>query len=257
MTSLVELLADAEPVADGFRTTIPPNWLQGRTAYGGLSGALALHAAQHSDTDLPPLRSATVNFIGPLAGEVTVTATRLRRGRNAAFVQSDIVSEAGLGLRATYVFMHGRQSRVSFDQTPRAPVPAPAADVPVYTGPGEFFTGNFDFLDVKDRPGAAEWLRWVRLRERAALDPMIEVLAVADALPPAAFKLFGKQPAPLSTLTWTVNLLATAPATDDGWWLLGATADFARHGCTSQTMRVWNAAGDLLAEGMQSVAIFA
>ncbi|MGL1521386.1 acyl-CoA thioesterase domain-containing protein, partial [Vibrio parahaemolyticus] len=41
---------------------------------------------------MPTLRSAQVSFIGPLAGAVTVTATKLRRGRTAAFIQADIVS---------------------------------------------------------------------------------------------------------------------------------------------------------------------
>lgn len=120
MTPIADILAAATPVEGGFRATIPSGWLQGRTAYGGLSSALALHAAQGSDADLPPLRSAQISFIGPLSGEVTVTATRLRRGRNAAFVQADIVSEAGLGFRATFVFMADQQSRIALDEQPPA-----------------------------------------------------------------------------------------------------------------------------------------
>ena len=257
MTSLPELLA-AATISDGsFRSQIPATWLQGRTAYGGLSSALALHAAQNSDTDLPPLRSAQVAFIGPLSGEVTVTATRLRRGRNAAFIQSDIVSEAGLGYRATFVFMADQESRISLDERVRAPIPPPPADAELYTGPNEFFTGNFNFLDQKEGLGSAQWLRWARLRDRDGLDPMVEVMAVADGLPPAAFKLLNKAPAPLSSLTWIVNLLTATPQTSDGWWLLSANSNFAEHGCSSQTMHIWNAHGDLVAEGMQSVAIFA
>lgn len=257
MTALAELLAAAIPVPDGFRTTIPAGWLQGRTAYGGLSAALALHAAKASDTDLPPLRSATINFIGPLAGEVYVTATRLRRGRNAAFVQADIVSDAGLGYRATFVFMADRPSRIVLDEAPRATRPPPAPDADLYVGPAGLFTGNFEFFDCKDGLGPAEWLRWARLRERAGLDPAVELMAIGDALPPAALKLLGKGPAPVSSLTWMLNLLAAAPLTGDGWWLLSARTDFAEHGGSSQTMRIWNAAGALVAEGMQSVAIFA
>ena len=58
-----------------------------------------------SDADLPPLRSAQVSFVGPLAGPILVTAHRLRRGKNAAFIQADIESEAGLGRRCTFVIM--------------------------------------------------------------------------------------------------------------------------------------------------------
>ena len=33
MTALAALLSAVEPIEDGFRTAIPADWLQGRTAY--------------------------------------------------------------------------------------------------------------------------------------------------------------------------------------------------------------------------------
>ncbi|MDB5712011.1 MAG: TesB-like acyl-CoA thioesterase 1 [Sphingomonas bacterium] len=257
MTPVRDILAAAIPGESGFRVAIPTDWLQGRTTYGGLSAALALHAAQGIEPGLPPLRSAQIAFIGPLAGEVTVTATKLRRGRTAAFIQADVVSDAGLGLRATFVFMADQPSRIDLAGRLTSTLRPPAADAKVYTGPDEFFTGNFNFLDLKDEAkGEAEWLRWARLRDHNELDPMVQLMAVGDALPPAAFKLLGKEPAPISSLTWIVNLLTPAPTTRDGWWLLSATSDHARHGCSSQIMTMWNADGQPVAQGMQSVAIF-
>lgn len=258
MTSLQDILATATPIEGGFRTTIPASWLQGRTAYGGLSSALALHAAQACEPDLPPLRSALVAFIGPLAGEVRVTATKLRRGRNAAFIQADIVSDAGLGYRATFVFMSDQESRIQLEGGLVTTLRPPLPDTKLYTGPEEFFTGNFNFFDLKDEArGEAEWLRWARLRAHDGLDPMVQVMALADALPPAAFKLLGKTPAPISSLTWIVNLLTPSPATTNGWWLLSAKSDHASNGCSSQIMTMWNADGVPIAQGAQSVAIFA
>jgi len=258
MTPIADILAGATPIDNGFRATIPATWLQGRTSYGGLSSALALHAAQRLEPDLPPLRSAQISFIGPLSGEVSVTATRLRRGRNAAFIQADIVSDAGLGFRATFVFMSDQVSQIDLDGRLESHHRPPAPDTKIYTGPEEFFTGNLNFLDLKeDARGEAEWLRWARLRAYEGLDPMVHVLAVADALPPAAFKLLGKQFVPISSLTWIVNLFTPAPATRDGWWLLSATSDYAKNGCSSQSMMIWNADGQPIAQGMQSVAIFA
>ncbi|MES2043077.1 MAG: thioesterase family protein [Pseudomonadota bacterium] len=257
MTAIRDILAEATPLERGVRLAIPSDWLQGRTAYGGLSAALALHAAQGIEPDLPPLRSAQVAFIGPLAGEVTVTATKLRRGRTAAFIQADVVSEAGLGLRATFVFMADQPSRIDLAGRLTSTLRPPAPDATLYTGPAEFFTGNFNFLDLKDEAkGDAEWVRWARLRDHEGLDPMVQLMAVGDALPPAAFKLLGKEPAPISSLTWIVNLLTPAPATRDGWWLLSAVSEHARHGCSSQIMTMWNAEGEAVAQGMQSVAIF-
>jgi acyl-CoA thioesterase len=258
VTALADILAGVTPVEGGFRVTIPAGWLQGRTTYGGLSSALALHAAQGCEPDLPPLRSALIAFIGPLSGEVTVTATKLRRGRNAAFIQADIVSDAGLGYRATFVFMSDQESRIELEGGLATTLRPPLPDTKLYTGPEEFFTGNFNFFDLKDEArGEAEWLRWVRLRAPDGLEPMVQVMALADALPPAAFKLLGKAPAPISSLTWIINLLTPAPTTTEGWWLLSAKSDHARNGCSSQIMTMWNADGVPIAQGAQSVAIFA
>src|SRR6476469_8325353 len=98
-------LAASRAATDGLSATIPDDWMQGRTSYGGFSAALALVAAQRLAEDLPPLRSATVNFVGPLAGEVAVRARLVRRGRNASWVSAEVESAAGIGLTATFVFM--------------------------------------------------------------------------------------------------------------------------------------------------------
>ncbi|RYY26508.1 MAG: thioesterase family protein [Sphingomonadales bacterium] len=256
MTPITDILAARIMLPDGgFSVTVTPDWLQGRTAYGGLSAALALQAALELEPDLPPLRSAQVAFIGPLSGEVTVTATKLRRGRNAAFIQADVSSEAGLGFRATFVFMSALQSQLAHDTAPRAPVPAPAPDAKVFIGPDTMFIGNFEFVDVKEGAGPAEWQRWARLRARDGLHPFVELMAIGDALPPAGMKLSGMG-VPISSLTWQINFLTPAPKTDNGWWLLTASTDTAHDGYSSQRMSLWNAAGEPIADAMQGVAIF-
>ncbi|MFX8098522.1 acyl-CoA thioesterase domain-containing protein, partial [Acinetobacter baumannii] len=55
MTPLADILAGAVAEGDSWRLTIPADWMQGRTTYGGLSSAIALHAAQACEPDLPPL----------------------------------------------------------------------------------------------------------------------------------------------------------------------------------------------------------
>jgi len=258
MTSLRQAIEALQPIEGGWRGTVPDNWLQGRTAYGGFSAALALHAAQMSDTDLPPLRSAQVAFIGPLSGDIMIRATRLRRGRNAAFVQADVESAAGLGLRATFVFMGPIASRVDHHTGTAPAFAVPDADTATYRGHSAVaFSRNFDLLDRRDDSvGPAEWLRWVRLRDRDGVHPLVALLAVADCLPPVALKLLGR-PAPVSSMTWQLNLLGAAPTTDDGWWLLRSTSDYASAGSSSQAMAIWATDGTPVAEQMQSVAVFA
>jgi len=82
---------------------------------------------------------------------------------------------------------------------------------------------------------------------------MVEVMAVADACP-RRFKMLGKQPVPISSLTWIVNLLTPAPTTT----MAGGCSREVRaceDGCSSQTMMIWKTA-DAYRWRMQSVAIF-
>lgn len=257
MTTLKQAIDALEPVDGGWRGHVPDNWLQGRTGYGGFSSALALHVAQRSDTDLPPLRSAQVSFIGPLSGAITIRATRLRRGRNAAFVQADVESDAGLGLRATFVFMGAVPSQLDHRQGAAPDFPMPTPETKTYRGTSAVaFSRNFDLLDQRDEGPRHEWLRWARLVDREGLDPMVELLCIADCLPPAALKIIGGF-APISSMTWLINILGPQPVTRDGWWLLRAATDYAREGNSSQRMAIWNADGTPIAEQMQSVAVFA
>lgn len=250
--TLAEIIA---AMRDG-RVAIPPGWMQGRTAYGGLSAALAHEAARGVADALPPLRTAQISFVGPLAGEVTIETRLLRRGRNASFVRADVRSDAGLGLAATFVFVGPQASHIDHVALPAPatlPDPPPA---PKAIGTRDYFFQNFDYADAEPadaRP--AEWARWVRLREREGVDPMTALLAIGDALPPAAMRLATSK-GPISSMTWLVNLLTPRPETRDGWWLLRSRADCARDGCSSQTMTMWNADGEPVASGMQSVAIF-
>lgn len=255
--SLPEILANATPADGGLDAHIPDTWLQGRTAYGGLSAALALEAARNADADMPPLRSAQISYVGPLSGDVSVRALKLRRGRNAAFVRSDVTGEAGLGLSATFVFMNAMESQVHLNDAPAPIVPSPEEATGGERTHKNFFTNNFEWRDALPKPAQPEpdFSRWVRLEQRVGLDPMVELIAIGDAMPPAAMPLF-KTPAPISTMTWLINLLTPTPQTRDGWWLVRATATYAENGCSSQSMGIWNSDGDPIATGMQSVALF-
>ena len=255
--TLPEIIAAGTSSADRCGFEIPPEWMQGRTSYGGLSTALALETALRLHPQLPPLRSAAVSFIGPLAGEVTVTARELRKGRNATWIAAEVTSEAGIGLTASFVFMGPVESALHLNDAPPPAGwigPEDALPLPPRTGPG--FLGNFEVrfgLPRADKP-LPELCWWVRLRDRAGLDPMVEMMTIADALPPGVMPLL--RAGPVSSMTWLVNLLTPSPTTRDGWWLVRSAGNYAENGCSSQEMGVWNAAGEPVAMGMQSIALF-
>lgn len=254
--SLPAILTSREDRADGFDVVIPDSWQQGRTAYGGVSAALAYEAARRAGEDLPPLRSAQISFIGPLSGRVSVTAKLERQGRNAAFVSASVTGEGGIGLSAMFVFMRPMESQVSFTDgdLPDLVPPFEAKEIPAGTGPS--FAQNFEGepIDFTAGRGGADIRRWFRLKDRHGLDPMTELVLMGDGLPPAAMAVM-KTRAPISSLTWIFNVLRP-PETRDGWWLLRAASDHAKDGASSQDMSVWNANGSLIARGMQSIALF-
>ena len=97
---------------------------------------------------------------------------------------------------------------------------------------------------------------WLRHVDPDLKPSMVALLALADATPPATLVLFEK-PAPISTMTWTVDVAAETISTDDeGWWLVRTSAEYAGDGYSGQKMGVWNAAGDPVLLARQNVAVF-
>ena len=74
--NLADILSQLRADATDQKITIPSTWHQGRTAYGGLSSALAYQSAKLVAPDLPPLLTAQIAFSGPLSGEVGFDADK-------------------------------------------------------------------------------------------------------------------------------------------------------------------------------------
>lgn len=253
---LADLFAAGLRDEEVHRILVPDDWLQGRTLYGGATAALSLAAVMERWPDLPPLRSVQIAFIGPTAGEIIIRPTLLRRGRTAAFVEVALSSPLGAGLRAIFIFMHGLDSHVDRAAEPLTADSLPDLGTPIPTPNGVRFVERFELRKAGvGEPGVPEILRWARLREAGSLDPFVELLAIGDVLPPAAMKLFTR-PGPISSMNWQVNFLTDRPATRDGWWLASTRADQARHGSSSQQMKIWNRDGEPVVAAMQSVALF-
>lgn len=255
--SLPKILKAAETAGSGLSAPIPEDWMQGRTGYGGLTAALAFEAARRSTEDLPPLRSAQISFVGPSAERAEVRVETLRRGRTAAFIEARVHSQGRLAVQALFVFQAELGSPLDWTDAPAPetchPEDGEDASPPV---PGKFFGHNFEYRFAAPKPDAPipDLVRWVRLREREGLHPMTELLAIGDALPPAAMGLMTDF-APISSLSWMMNILSAEPSRE-GWRLSRSTADHILKGSSSQAMGLWSADRAPAAAGMQSVALF-
>jgi len=263
MTPFHDLLSAIVAEGDGFGVTLPDDWLQGRTAYGGLSAALCVETALRAVPDLPPLRSAQFTLIGPASGPLTATPSVLRRGKSSVFVGVDLTGEAGLAARAVLSFGVARPSAIAYQALPMPRVKSIAQSESFFPQGRSTITFQQHFESRMAggtrpvTPGAApEYLVWFRHRDERARAGLVPLIALADAPPPAIMAMFAAF-APISTMTWTLDMLTDAPATTDGWWLIQSLATTAHQGYSTQSMMLWNADGVPVIAASQNVAIFA
>ncbi|KRG42786.1 acyl-CoA thioesterase [Stenotrophomonas pictorum JCM 9942] len=262
MPTLRELLSCFD-VEEGL--LLPDSWRQGRTAYGGIVSALGVAAAmQRHAGALPPLRSMQVTFIGPAAGLLRFMPTVLREGRSVVNVGVDVYADEdeALAARLSLVFGRARESAIAHDFGGELPARGPGAyrDLDMAAMPfAPAFTRNFQMRPAGGAmpvSGAEipELLTWVRHRDATGVDPALALIAMGDAMPPAAFTGFTVA-APISSITWNAELLDPAPQGE--WFLLRSFSQHAREGYSSQDMQVLDEQGRVVMRGRQSVAVFA
>lgn len=249
-------------VDGGWTAEVPEDWQQGRTAFGGLSAALALSACRRLVPDLPVLRSGQIAFIGPAAGELTMRPTLLRRGKSMTFMACDLFSGGVVAMRALYAFGGARPSELSAVAEGPPDCKAPDDCTQMWGGEGVKRPGFARHLDQRPAGGLVPFsgadkgdlLVWVRHRDPVA--PGIEALvALGDALPPASFtRMTGL--AMISTVTWGFDLFDPQPEDGSGWVLMRSTDDGVGDGYAGQDMHMWNDRGRPILKARQSVAIF-
>lgn len=235
----------------------PVAWSQGRTLYGGMTAALCFEAARRV-APVMPLRSAHVLFAGPAGGTLTLRPKLLRAGRSSAAVSVGCLAEAGEAALATFAFGSDRESLVDQAASPRALPPEPPENCPVFIERTGGFHERFELRLAEGSAlmsgGAPDFSVWVRFREPPDVDQMTALLALADALSPAAMACFPER-APISTIAWSIDFLEEVHAVD-GWYLLRSASEHTRGGYSTQAMDLWDARGRYLAIGRQRVAIF-
>lgn len=257
-----ELIGSLESDLQGnFRTHIPDGWLQGRTTYGGLSAALCLEAGKPLARDMP-LRSAQVAFVGPAGGDVSLKAGTLRAGKSSTYVGVDLLGEKGLATRAIFIFGSARNGEIHIQPNLIAPKTAApnANNAMLAKSVGPSFLQNFDVEMVSggipmSGSDVTENLYWLRHRDKTAPANATSLLALGDAPPPVALSLTN-QPARISSMNWSIDVLTDTFDTDDNWWLSRAQAQTLQDGYSSQAMTLWNRHGVPVMTSRQTIAMF-
>lgn len=264
MSSLRAVVETLAPEAGQFVIQAPEDWGQGRTLYGGMTAALAYEAVRRGHENLPTLRSAQFMFVGPASGCLRFSSTLLRRGRSSTIIAADCVNDAGNVMRATFVFGGPRESKVTHNYLTIPEAPPPEACKSFRKEGASAPPGFWNNFETRLASGGRlleasapkpEFAVWTRFLDTGGADATTALLAVADCLPPAAMVHF-PAPAPISTMTWTLDV-AHEPQSADGWNLLWAGSEEASEGYSLQNMAMWSESGELVAVGRQAVAIFA
>jgi acyl-CoA thioesterase len=258
------LRASLRATETGFTAEISDAWRQGRTAYGGVTTGLAIASARRAMPDLPPLRSMLVNFTGPVVENPVFVPVCLRQGKSVTTVQVTVESAGKVAAQIIFTFGGNRDSSLLVPGVSE-PLERSPLDYEPFT-PKEFepfvpkFVTNFDTRLVagsRSVSGADQGYvrvvtRHLDVESRTGIDSFV---ALADVLPPAALCM-AKTIAPVSSVTWMMNMLTDQPKTEDGWWQAEARLTTAANGYSSQQMKIWALDGTPVAEGMQSVALF-
>lgn len=246
---------------DGWQATVSEDWLQGRSAFGGLQAVLALRAMRELIPADMSLRSLQTTFVAPVpAGVVGIRAQRLREGRSAIQVEASLYEGEQTLCRLIGVFGSARPSILDFQPVQQPVVNAAAQELRYVEGRMPAFTQHF----------AARWLRGglpfsgshqrdsvlqLSLRDEGRVDET-HVLAFADFIPPIALSMFDA-PTPGSSLTWMIELLRDRYdelGMDN--WRVDAELIAARDGYTNQSVMLWGPRGEPVALSRQSMVVF-
>lgn len=253
------LAARLEPLGEGrFKLDGAAGWMQGRTMYGGTAAFIAYSAAKLAFPDLPPLRAAQVGFVAPVGEHLEVEVVMLRQGKSVAQVETSLMCDGGLAQRTLWLFGAGRESNGQVAAAVLDGLVSPEESPPLTANDmAPAFTERMEMRRA-DPPGGSPpgtIRRWVRLKDRAGLDPVGELVGIGDALPPGSARAMERK-GPISSITWALTVLGDVPPTREGWWLLETSSNHMANGFSSETLRLWSSEGLEVMHGMQSVAVF-
>lgn len=263
MTAYSDLLG--RMITDGASATLEltPDWLQGRSGYGGWQAALALAAMRAVLGEAPPLRSLQSNFIAPVPpGRVTANAELLRRGRSVAQLEARISVDGRTAFIALGIFGAERETAIQLRPTPPSIsiIPEDLMDWPCVEGVMPVFMRNFHLRWATGTPPysgdtSADAQIYVRFRQ----DPVAtetHLVCLADAIPPSALSVL-RTPAMLSTINWSLEVLSLPTAEDAADWFCFDTSLTAAHsGYAWENTAIWSRRGELIALSRQCVAVF-
>ena len=266
-TGFSQVLASIDRIAgDAAVVTVPPDWLQGRTVFGGMQmalGARAMRAALPLQAAALPLRSAQMTFVGPLLGgqPIRMNAETLRAGKSTVHARCDLRHDDGKVASTVVAIFGGPRESKFVKEMPRPDpgrAPADSNGTPHASAP--------DFLqhfEVRIAQGGWPYtgyreprsMIYARLRDREC-GSEDAVLALADVIPTPVLSTL-TSPAPASSVNWMIELLRDPAYLDlHDYVLIDTEVRAGTAGYLSQTSVLYGADGHAYSVSHQTVAVF-
>jgi acyl-CoA thioesterase len=241
---------------DRYATTLLDRWNIVAGPNGGYLAALIARAM--TETVGEPergLRSITVHYLArPEFDDVEIAVDIVRAGRSLSTVQATMTQGERLicsSIAAFSVPWHSAETwslpmsahadaETAATEGPRPPVAQNWSGIPIIDAP--FFSGE----------GSSRIGQWIRAARPRPLDA-IELVAIADAIPPAGFPRM-TQPAAMPTVDLTVHIRASLPLVDppdDERVYAECTTHHVADGFADEDCHIWSADGRLLAQSRQ------
>ncbi len=241
--------------------SIPEGWSQGRACFGGLIGAVMYAELARLVPDRPP-RSLYVSFIGPVGqGPVKLDAQVLRAGGSVTQAECRLQQEGQTLAIMLVSFGAARESHIVVNGP--APVAMKNKDeafpLPYVEGVSPVFLRYFDMRWATEhlpfsRSEVGSFGGWIRFKEEGLTMDHSALLALIDAWPPAVLPMY-KQPAPSSSLTWTVEFM-DEEVINSPWWQFHVETEQGEDGYCVTQGQLWSTEGKLMALTRQTVTIF-
>jgi len=276
-SAIVSRPVSPAPDSAVFEADITTDWLQGKAAFGGIQGAIAMVAMRAAAGYELPLRAIQMTFIAALdEGPATARASVVRRGRAITHVQCELRSGDRMAALLVGLFGASRESQAQLD----LPMPTdvrPYADL--RDGPfierrmpdflrhyrQRWAGGPMPYSGTPARPAR----QWAMLREAApddgsaapaglgtAIAREANLIALADLTASPVISMLTR-PAPSASLTWLLEFLRDPREFDPAQWLLVHTESrHAADGYQSQTAHMWDQQARAVAVSHQTTAIF-
>lgn len=247
---------------------VSEDWLQGRTAYGGLTSAIGVCAMRDLPAPLPPgstLRALQTSFVGPVeAGPVRAEVALLRDGKHVRQVQATLRQHDEVVAVMLGVFASDRSTTLEPASPTRPTATHAPEDVPPrrhVEGRTPRFLRHFDVRwDHGPMPGTGgDGLTTrihLRLNDPSDLGDEVLTVLMADVSPTPATGRFSR-PAPASSVSWALELRPLrAPLDPTGWWRADNESLIVGGGYVNHAARVWAPSGELAALAYQVVALY-